>query len=283
MTEVDLLRRIEALERRVYSVRRTSGYHASDWDTTQSRLWGALTSARFGGGQLLWTMPAQGRMNYGHGGTAWSDINIDATNYYSVIPAAANEYAGGGPYVTLNGADERLAIADASWQEAGTTSLFVWQWVWASSLSASMAIAAKWSTATDNRSWMLYCRLPVPAFQFMTNATGLAADNVGLFNSHAVTTDTWYFVAAYILPGTRQAIYVAADQDTEVTIDELAVGVPASLYDTTAGLTLGSTGTVDQYWEGRMGIGAGWLNVPNASADDYAQHLFCETRWAYPT
>ena len=279
-----LLRRTQRLERSQERLRPRIGREL--YAQSGARLQGALIGdTRWGGGRLLYAMDCRSRQNYGTGyNTAWSDINMDASNYYAVTPTEALEYRGGGPYVTMNGTDEGLSIADASWQEAGAEELLVWGWVHPTSIAADMTMAAKWDTTGDQRSWQVWWSQASAVFTFQTNVSGLVGANVTLASTYAtVAIDEWYFVAAYFEPSTRMQLYVAHNEDEEVTVDELAVGVPASLFNAGTGLTLGTTGTPDQHWAGKVGVQAGWLNVPSANLDTYVALLFHETAWAYPS
>jgi hypothetical protein len=229
-----------------------------------------LATHRQGGGQLVEGWLADSRWAHGEAAQAWTTAGIVAASYAAT--------ASGGPYSIFNGSTGRYYITDASWQEAGTTSLFVWRWCYASSLAARMALVSKWNDSTNLRSWLL-CYDTVPGFALLTSGNGTAVAQVT--SSRSVSIEMWYFVAGYWHSSTLQQIFVGAATDTVLTINSITTGVPVLLYNTTAPLSMGATGNPAAYWRGYIGVGATRFNVPSATISGYATRLFHLTRWFY--
>lgn len=218
---------------------------------------------------------ADSRQNYGTGATTlWTETNITAADYF------ATTY--GGPYVNLDGATEYLSIADAAWQEGGADELFVWHWVNGQTLAgADRVICSKYNTAV-NQSWRLYWNNAAGAFRFSTSAVGNADTEVT--STYAETTGTWYFVAGYFQPGTLMRICVGAATDTDLTIDSLAAGIPANLFNGNAALAIGcsyAAGVAASWWNGFIGVGGAQFNVPATNINAYARRLFGLTQKIY--
>jgi hypothetical protein len=253
-----------------------------DFLTNQRFFWdGArLLSAVFathaaGGGNLIYGWMADSLQNHGDGYlTAWTGTNIASGDY------AATDY--GGPYVNLNGTTEYLSIADAAWQETTIWGFLVWHWVYANTLIGSdRVIAAKYNTAA-NQSWRLYWNNAAGAFRLSTSAGGAADTEVT--STYAESTGEWYFVAGYFEPNTLMRVYVGTPDDPDLTIDSLAVGVPASVFDGNAALSIGcsyAAGVAGSFWDGYIGIGSQRANVPSASIDAYVRRLFGLTKEIY--
>jgi hypothetical protein len=262
-TVTELYKRINSLERQVGSLNRKA--KASGWQLVSS-----FDMHRHGGGRLMWQFDGQS-VHVGSYNTIWAETNILQENYESCE-------VGGGPYVRLNGTDEYLTIADAAWQETGAEEFLVWGWCYPVTLSgADYTIAAKWDGPADDRSWTLRWQNAAGAFQFITNDTGLVGDNVTVSSTYAETTEEWHFVAGYYEANSLMRIYVGQDTDAALTVDSLAVGIPASLFNGAADLTIGASGTPNQYWVGDVGIVQGRANVPAGDIDEHVNMLFQST------
>jgi hypothetical protein len=230
---------------------------------------------REGGGMLVEGWMADSIFSFGHAAQAghWTSAGVAQGDYFAT--------ADGGPYADLDGATEYLWIADAPWQEAVTLPIFTWRWVWLNSLASSQCIVAKWLTSTANRSWKLWYNSAAGAFEFVTNTTGAAAQDVPVTSTYAEAIDTWYFVGAYWLASTIQSIYVGAADDAVLTPTDLVAGVSASVFNGTAPLTQGANGNPANYLNGKLGVGHTRFNVPQANVDGYAARLFQLTNIFY--
>ena len=227
-TFVELHRRINALERQVNSLSRRAKAHGWQLDAFLDR-------HRYGGGKLRWTFSGHSTQIGGSaiGGAVWTENNIDDSNYACAL-------TGGGPYIALDGGNEYLSSADAAWQETGVEEFLVFGWCYLTSLANNGIIAAKYDSDANTRSWRLSYDTGTRNFMFLCNATGLVANDVTVISTYAtVVVDTWYFVAGYFQPSTLMRIYVGANDDTATVVDSLAVGVPASLFNGAALLTIG--------------------------------------------
>jgi len=231
---------------------------------------------RDGGGSLMWAHDAQGAACYGGGSLSqWTQNNVTFANYAAVAGR-------GGPYVTLDGVNQYLSIANQAWQQAGAFSLLVWAWCYPTDLTNSRTLAAKYVWATNNRSWTLRYDFPSTDFLWLCNQTGPAGGNVTITSTYAAAVvDTWYFVAGYFEPSTQMKVYVGASTDPSLTITTLTVGVPALLFPSIAPLTLGADGNPSTYFIGREGIGLARVNVPAANINSHVTRLFQATRWFY--
>jgi len=198
----------------------------------------------------------------------------------------------GGPYVDLDGATECIYIADAAWQETGQEdSLFVWHWCNAASMAATATICSKYDTNGNNCSWRMIYNQPAGAFQFVANATGNPANDVPVSVTYTEAVDTWYFVAGFWKASTLLRAWVGAATDAALTVGSLAVGVPATLFDGTAPLCIGSSfnnaPTLLDPWNGLIGVGGARVDTPAGTAASYpeitafASRLFHLTRFFY--
>lgn len=267
-TFVELHRRINALERQVNSLSRRAKAHG--WQLPSS-----FDMHRYGGGRLMWQFDGHS-VHVGSYNTIWAETNIAAANYDS-------SEVGGGPYVRLNGTDEYLTIADAAWQETGAEEFFVWGWCYAESLSTTnRTIAAKYLPAGNQRSWQLYYDLAATDFAFICNATGPIGGDVTVTSTYStVAIEGWYFVAGYYEANSLMRIYVGHNTDTALVVDSLAVGVPVTLFDGNADLTIGANDTPAEYWDGEIGIMLGRANIPVGNIDNHANMLFKSTQPFY--
>jgi hypothetical protein len=226
------------------------------------------------GGNLIEGWLADSRFVHGAGATVWVENNMGFSNY----AATTN----GGPYATFDGA-EYLSIVDSPWQEAAAEEIFTWRWCNSTDLGSNGPIIAKYNTGLNNRSWLLHYDNATNRFTWITNNGGAAVNDVSVaantFGAPAI--NTWYFVAGYFQASTLMRIWVGRAADDTLTLDSLAVGVPAGVFNGNADLTVGADGTPAQYWKGNIGVGHTRFNVPAASINAYAIRLFHLTRWFY--
>lgn len=238
-----------------------------------------LAEHRAGGGNLMYGWLADSPQNYGRGYlTAWTGVNIGPDDY----GATAN----GGPYVDFDGATEAWYILDAVWQEAGTEELFGFHWAMPASPIASGTMTSKLDANANNYSWQVALISGAPAvFRWLCNATGVPAASVTLSSTLPIIAGTWYFIAYYWQASTLMRLFVGAAADDALTVDSLTIGVPASLFNGTAPLAIGTAFNVaPTLWvpfKGRIGVGNARLNTPAANVDAYAAWLFAETRLKY--
>ena len=199
--------------------------------------------------------------------------------------------ANGAPYVDLDGFTEVLYVADAAWQEPGAEELFVWHWCQTTTVAASQTVASKYDTNANNCAWRLWYNSASSSFEMVCNATGNAANDITASLTYTEAINTWYFVAGYYNPSTLMRVFVGAATDSTLTVGSQTVGVPATLYDGTAPLGLGtafnSAPTLLAPWNGLLSIGGARMNVGTGTATAYAEvnayasRLFQMTRWFY--
>lgn len=235
------------------------------------------------GGTLLWGFMGDSTQNFGRSATTlWTLANISNACFH------ATPY--GGPFVTLNsGSAQVLYVPDVAYREPGTTPFLVWHWCKMDSLAADEAVVSMYETQANNCSFRLWLDSGTPALSWTCNATGNVINDVTLPSSYAPATDTWYFVAGYFYASMLMRIYVGAATDVALTVDSLAVGVPAGIFDGLAFVTLGCSwiATNPQYFSGDIGVGHGRVNVPAGTAaaypeiDGHVSRLFHLTRWFY--
>lgn len=236
------------------------------------------------GGALIWGWMGDSVQCWGRGSTSqWTEGNVSNADYF------ATDY--GGPYVDFDGSTEQIGIADAAWQETGTEEYFVWMWCNPASVAATMTICAKYDINANNCSWRLILDPTTPSFRFVVNATGNAVNDVVVTSTLTAVVDTWYFVAGYFLPSTLLRAFVGAATDATLTIDSNVAAIPASLFNGSAPLAIGTSHnappTMLNGWNGNIGIGHGRANVPAGTATAYpeinghATRLFHQTRFFY--
>lgn len=195
----------------------------------------------------------------------------------------------GGPYVELDGTNDALYIADASWQEVsdgtlGTDeTLFVWHWVNTDDETTTQAFSSKWDFNGDNRSWTI--KGNGGAFwKIAVSGVGTSGGAITQASSTQLATG-WHFVAGYWQASTLLRIFVAAASDTSLQIDSNTTSIPASLYDGSAPLAIGtrfnSSPTLDIPWDGKVGRGQLRFGVPATDINDYVDRLFQSTKFFY--
>lgn len=229
-----------------------------------------------GGGALIY--------DFGADRPAMPTFNGDtAATYAGLSFSSFQATSRGGPYTIFDGQSSVIYYPDAAWQEAGTENLFVWHWCNTNTLAASQAISSKYDSNGNNASWALIYSNTSAAFRFVTNQTGAA--NVGVNSTIAEAVDTWYFAAGFWQASTLQRIFVGAATDSSLTIDSLAVGVPASLFNGTAPLCIGSefnaAPTLLNPWSGYIGVGGLRFAVPATNINGYASRIFHQTKYYY--
>jgi hypothetical protein len=236
-----------------------------------------------GGGSLIYDFHAdRPSMPTFIGDVAWTYGGITFSSFEAT--------ARGGPYCIFDGQSSVIYYNDASWQEVSDATLgtdetlLAWHWVNTNALLTGQTISSKWDSNGNNRSWILGTD-NLNAFRLITNQTGLAAANVTLTSSTTIASGDWYFVAGYWQASTLMRIFVGLATDNSLTTDSLAVGIPASLFDGTAPLAIGTTfnnaPTLTLQWSGYIGVGRLEFGVPAAAINGYVSRLFHQTRYYY--
>jgi len=262
-----------------------------DWQSNPAQMVGALQMMHRSydgsmgiGGALMYSWPGD-RL------AVDSFIGSQALTSLNLVQGDFGVTANGAPYVNLDGVTEAAYVADASWQEVTSHTFFVWHWCRTTTLASSHYVVSKYDLTGNNCSWALLHDNAVTSFIFRVNGTGISANNVDATLSYTELTNTWYFVAGYYNPSTLTRVFVGAATDSTLTVGSKTVGVPASLYDGTAPLCLGSAfnnaPTLLSPWSGLLGIGGARINVGTGTAasypeiNAYAARLFHMTRWFY--
>ena len=209
---------------------------------------GNVTNAAGGGAVLQCGWLANGRQVFGQAATAgvWTEANITNANYGALVY--------GGPFITLNGSDEYLTLADAAWNEVATYNLVAWWWVNTDNAAADQAIIGK-TLGTADQSWLMYVDNAL-GWSFYVNGTGADADKKVVSSSYTISASQWMFVGVMFKPSSSIRIYVAEASEWALTMDENTTSIPASLHNSAADLRLGATSTPAQYFDGMAGGGA---------------------------
>jgi hypothetical protein len=255
----------------------------------EAALIAAVLSAQPGGGtRQNYGWLANSRQLFGQASGYWTENSIVVGNW-GVTPT-------GGPYITLDGANDYLTVADAAWQEVGANSMVVWHWVKPSTEAAHSDCVIVGKTAIDNTGWRLGITpsnlFPLdplrPAWRFSVNGTGDDDDMIDMFHV-SVNPGVWTFVGAFYEPGQRIRMYIGQTAGgwmsaaPDLVMLEHTADIPASIYNGTADLRIGanSDGTPGLMWRGRVGPGAMWLGPTAGSVGTYLQTMFDLTKARY--
>lgn len=153
-------------------------------------------------------------------------------------------------YYTINDAAVLDLIGNEAYIEAARNGMTMGGWFLnTKSPGASMGVMSKWNTGRNQRSYFLDL-LDVAGskyYRFQVSTDGAAAVGV-THTTTAIPTGSWYFVAGRFMPGKELAIYV---NTVKVA---LAVGVPATIYNSTAPLIVGAEGGPANYFDGRAAL-----------------------------
>lgn len=242
------------------------------------RLWSAVRCAQAVGGSPLM---------YGFMADCW---HIEARSGQQALSQIAMGYTDhgvtqyGGPYIDLNGA-EALYDLDSGFQEVGGNNFFVWHWVNAASLAATIVASSKYDTNGNNCSWYLGYNSVAGDFEFVVNNTGNPANDVSVTVTYTEVIDTWYFIAGFYDPGSLTRVFVGSVTDNELTTNDNVAGIPGNLFNGTAPLGIGTAfnnAPTQLYgWNGYVGIGGARFTVPAAYVNSYALKLYGLTREFY--
>ena len=140
----------------------------------------------------------------------------------------------------------------------------------------------------NNCSWRLYWDDAAGAYTFAVNNTGNPANDIIVASTHAVDHTKWMFVGGFYHPSTTHRIYVAYAEETELSTDDNAVGIPAALFNGTSPLAVGSAFnnavTVHEPFDGDISIGNMRIRTTATAAttiDAYFNRPFQITRRFY--
>lgn len=236
---------------------------------------------RDGGGGAMWGFTGQSRQNLGEG------VQVHWTPAVSITYANYAATANGGPYVSLNGAalSDGYTNPNAAWQYAGVAGQFlVWKWAKLGTVAAAnMTITAKYD-GVNQCAWWLGYNVTAGVFQWICNGTGAAGTDVILQSSVSVSTGVWHFVAGYYDPGVSMTIAVAAASAGGMSgaFNTLTgATIPASLWNSTADLTIGQISGGGLWWDDAIGVGMSRAYVPTTNIQGHMARLFGETKWFY--
>lgn len=144
------------------------------------------------------------------------------------------------PYIDLDGAGDFLLRADETDLDVlGTETINAAAvrgatfggWFWADVLATSVLIG-KWTTAGNQRSYMEYITGAGGTITGAVSTNGIAV--LTQASSNAIVVGSWFFAVTRFVPSTTLDIYL---NNTKTT---LAAGVPASIFNSTAGLIVGA-------------------------------------------
>jgi len=152
-------------------------------------------------------------------------------------------YSNLAPYIQFDGTGDRLTRADEAGLDITGTESYVapvangltmlgWFYVTAFDVAANDGLFSKWITAGNLRSYLLY--IPTPASQiatFVISTDGIATVAV---STTTISIGRWYFIASRFVPSTSLDIWLNGTKTTN------AVGIPASIFNSTSLLEIGS-------------------------------------------
>lgn len=191
------------------------------------------------------------------GGYHLTNNNVATFGYFagSLIPIVAfdgvNQYlsradAGAGTWADVTGAE---AFIDS--QQRGMT-VGGWYFFDTDPGANAEACAAKWnSNAVNQRSFYLIRRTAAAGgqAQFAVSGNGIAAVTVN--GPASIPGGEWHFLVGRFYPGAR--IDVWDNPTTPSDYQNLAVGIPAAIFDSTAAFTVGARANPDFYLDGNAG------------------------------
>ena len=163
------------------------------------------------------------------------------------------------PWVEFNGTTETLSYTDTGaggafdiignevYVDGSYQGLTFYAWVYfTNAISATEYIMAKYGAAA-NLSYRLI-RLNTGELRGTVTTDGATAVNVTSVGTLAQAT--WYFTALQFEPSTQLSVWI---NDTKAT---LAVGIPATIFDSTAAFVLGAQTTASNFMAGRQSLDA---------------------------
>jgi hypothetical protein len=178
----------------------------------------------------VYDLSGQGRMLTNNGATPFANYNLFP--YANLTPGAANYfYRADEPGLDITGA------------------LTLGGWFWLDSLApgTNYGLISKWDSAggANQRSYMLYFDDATNTLKFNISSAGTAATSVAVTSTATMAASTWYHIVGRFNPATLMSIFV------DGTATDLAVGVPAAAFNSTAQLRIGDYNS-GQYMDGRV-------------------------------
>ncbi len=244
--------------------------------TPEAALIAAVLSAQPGGGtRQNYGWLANSRQLFGQAAGYWTENSIVVADW-GVTPQ-------GGPYISLDGANDYLTVADAAWQEVAANRMVVWHWVNTFTETTNRRRIVVGKALDDEVGWMLEFGIMPKAWKFGVDGDGLNASYVDVVSDRAVVIGRWTFIAGFFEPSQRIRIYVATNTDTTLTMTERTTDIPASIFNGAADLRLGanSDGTPGFRWYGQIGAGGMWLGPTAGDVGTYLQTVFDLTKARY--
>lgn len=233
-----------------------------------------------GGGALIY--------DFGADRPAMPTFNGDtAATYAGLTFDSFQATSRGGPYTVFNGSTSVIYYPDAAWNEVsdatlGCDELFVWHWVNTTTIASRQIIASKRDTG-NQASWQMYYEPAITSFAALVSTDGSTLVTRG--NTLVVSASTWYFAAMYWQASALLRSFVGTVTDASLTIASSVAGIPATLFDGTAPLAIGSrfnvAPTLLEPWSGYIGRGRLEFGIPASAINGYASRLFHQTKHYY--
>lgn len=152
----------------------------------------------------------------------------------------------GGPYVTT-GATSYVYAADAAWNSPTTAFTLACYVQFAAAATAVEAIAGKWLSAGDQRSWYVQ-RDASGNTLFYISPDGTLASQVAVGLTASPITTAWTFIAARFTASSEMKLWVNAITNNKTS------GVPATIYDGTGNIQIGSINSLTSPMSGNVGV-----------------------------
>lgn len=244
--------------------------------TPEAALISAVLSAQPGGGtRQNYGWLANSRQLFGQASGYWTENSI-VVGDWGVTPQ-------GGSYVTLDGANDYLTVADAAWQEVAANRMVVWHWVntFTETMNRRRIIVGK--ALDDEVGWMMEFGIGPKAWKFGVCGSGLNVDYVDVTSTHTPAIGMWTFLAGFYEPSQRIRIYAGRANEATLTMTERTTDIPASIYNGAADLRIGANSDPAPgfRWYGQVGAGAMWLGPTAGSVGTYLQTVFDLTKARY--
>lgn len=167
----------------------------------------------------------------------------------------ALDYENLAPKATFNGTTQYLSRADEAGLDILNIGLTVYGWFWANAhIVTNQTAAAKYVTTGNQRSFqMLFRRSGLGNDNsFAVSTDGI--NNVQIVTSTAYTPAAWHFLAGRWTPSTEVTIFANYSPGQALSKFTNAVGVPATIFNSTAPFTIGANGDPAEYLAGKSGF-----------------------------
>lgn len=180
--------------------------------------------------------------------------------------ATAGTYNGLVGYLNFNGSTAYLSRAD----EAGldiTGQITFGGWFWVDVVNATQSLLTKWNGTGSQRAYGLQM-LDTSPDQWRAFVSVDGAATVAVAHTATVVANTWTHVVGRYTPSTELAIFVDGVKVTNTT------SIPASIFNSSSALRIGSLGDATQYLDGRAAL---CFLSASALADATIQALYTAT------